>query len=444
MLRRGTVWAVGRMDISLARLVPGPGANGWLARLPGAVVWVPASGQDAGDLISACLAAVSPTDLLGRVGSRLADPQAATWPPFAIVAARGLELVAVVHGPVELIADQDGEQKRLYGGEDVGSWLNRLLKDARSLRAGTVGDDEGLADLREGVIRASGFVLAPPGLSTALRQTSYQREEPVRGGLCPGGPCPGGPCPGRPCPGRQSPGAQRPGAPSPGSPRRGGPASRTSTSGTSTCMTRTAPRLSTTAPSGLSTTSRSLTRASSTAGFLATDGDVISTAPGQVVASQEVPVLGVCCPRDHLNDPRDDFCRVCGLPLVPGAPEIEGTRPPLGRLTWDNGEVHELLGAVLVGRDVGLDGAVISGELAALVPGGQNDSMSRVHAELRPSGWDVVVIDRGSTNGTFIWDEPSKAWQRLPPDEPHVVRPGSVLAFGERTATFEAVPVTAS
>ena len=156
---------------------PGPGADGWLARLPGAVVWVPASGQDAGELISACLAAVSPTDLLGRVGSRLADPQAATWPPFAIVAARGLELVAVVHGPVELIVDQDGEQKRLYGGEDVGSWLNRLLKDARSLRAGTVGADEGLADLREGVIRASGFVLAPPGLSTALRQTSYQPKE---------------------------------------------------------------------------------------------------------------------------------------------------------------------------------------------------------------------------------------------------------------------------
>jgi FHA domain len=395
------------MDVSLARLVPGPGADGWLARLPGAVVWVPASGQDAGELISACLAAISPTDLLGRVGSRLADPQAATWPPFAIVAARGLELVAVVHGPVELIADQDGEQKRLYGGEDVGSWLNRLLKDARSLRAGTVGSDEGLADLREGVIRASGFVLVPPGLSTALRQTSYQPKEQtsyqpketvqeVRGV-------------------REVPVAE---ADSP------------------TVVDR--PTLEpaddvTIADQGELDT-----------GLLATGAEVVSALPEQLVMSREVLVLGVCCPRDHLNDPRDDFCRVCGLPLVPGASEVEGPRPPLGRLTWDNGEVHELLGAALVGRDVGLDGAVMSGELAALVPAGQNDSMSRVHAELRPDGWDVVVIDRGSTNGTFIWDEPSKAWQRLPPDEPHVVRPGSVLAFGERTATFESVPVTAS
>ena len=63
--------------------------------------------------------------------------------------------------------------------------------------------------------------------------------------------------------------------------------------------------------------------------------------------------------------------------------------------------------------------------------------MSRVHAELQPSGWDVVVLDRGSTNGTFIWHEQSKAWQRLVPGEPQVIRPGAVLAFGERTATFE-------
>ena len=401
MPRRGTVWAVGRMDISLARLVPGPGADGWLARLPGAVVWVPASGQDAGELISACLAAISPTDLLGRVGSRLADPQAATWPPFAIVAARGLDLVAVVHGPVELIADQDGEQKRLFGGEDVGSWLNRLLKDARSLRAGTVGSDEGLADLREGVIRASGFVLAPPGLSTALRQTSYQPKEQTSY-----------------------------------QPKETVQEVRVPEAESPTVLDR--PTLS---PEDDVTI---VDQDELGTGLLATGGDVLSGLPEQLVMSREVPVLGVCCPRDHLNDPRDDFCRVCGLPLVPGAPEVEGPRPPLGRLTWDNGEVHELLGAALVGRDVGLDGAVISGELAALVPAGQNDSMSRVHAELRPDGWDVVVIDRGSTNGTFIWDEPSKAWQRLPPDEPHVVKPGSVLAFGERTATFEAVPVTAN
>ena len=81
---------------------------------------------------------------------------------------------------------------------------------------------------------------------------------------------------------------------------------------------------------------------------------------------------------------------------------VNGSPAPLVKLTWDNGEVNELAGAALVGRDVALDEAVLSGELAPLVPGGQNDSMSRVHAEVRPSRGDIVVVDRGSTNGTFV------------------------------------------
>ena len=154
-------------------------------------------------------------------------------------------------------------------------------------------------------------------------------------------------------------------------------------------------------------------------------------------------VRGVCCPRMHLNDPRATSCRVCGLAIEAGAPPVDGPRPPLGRLTWENGEMDRLAGAVLVGRDVALDAAVVAGELAPLVPMGHNDSMSHVHAELRPAGWDVVVIDRASTNGTFVWDEPSRAWQRLSPGEAHVLQAGTVLAFGERTATFEPTDVPA-
>ncbi len=166
--------AVSGIDISSARLVPGIGTDGWLARLPGAVVWIPGSGHDAEELISACLTASSPTELLGRVGSRLADPEAAPWPPFAIAASRGAELVAVVHGPVELVEDDDGEERRLFGGEDVGSWLNRLLRGARSLRAGQAGDNEGLADLREGIIRASGFLLVPSDRPAGARASTLE------------------------------------------------------------------------------------------------------------------------------------------------------------------------------------------------------------------------------------------------------------------------------
>ncbi len=398
--------AVSGIDISSARLVPGTGTDGWLARLPGAVVWVPGSGHDAEELISACLTASGPTELLGRVGSRLADPEAAPWPPFAIAASRGEELVAVVHGPVELVEDQDGQEMRLYGGEDVGSWLNRLLRGAGALRSGQAGDDDGLADLREGVIRASGFLLVPSGRPARRRPAPAEVEV-----------------------------AQRQSQPSP---------RPTTLVSDEALLDVDSPTVVDQAYADGDVT---IADQDSSDSVQLAERETLGVAAGRQVLIPHTAagnVRGVCCPRDHLNDPRDDFCRECGLPLVPGAPEVEGPRPPLGKLTWDNGEVHELLGAALVGRDVGLDGAVVSGELAALVPSGQNDSMSRVHAELRPSGWDVIVIDRGSTNGTFIWDEASRAWQRLLPDEPHVVRPGAVLAFGERTATFETVAVPAS
>ena len=79
-------------------------------------------------------------------------------------------------------------------------------------------------------------------------------------------------------------------------------------------------------------------------------------------------VVGVCCPRDHLNDPRDDFCRTCGLPLVPEPPRSKDLGRRSASSPGTTVKSHELLGAALVGRDVSLDGAVVSGELAALVP----------------------------------------------------------------------------
>jgi FHA domain len=278
------------------------------------------------------------------------------------------------------------------------------------LRAGQAGDDEGLADLREGVIRASGFLLVPSSRPAAARAASHQQAQAAR---------------------RETEAPERQALRVP----------------EAVLLDADSPTVVDQVFTDTDTdTDITIADQQSPEGALLAERETIGVAAaGQVVASHTGAgvVSGVYCPRDHLNDPRDEFCRTCGLPLVPGAPEVEGPRPPLGKLTWDNGEVHELLGAALVGRDVGLDGLVVSGELAALVPSGQNDSMSRVHAELRPSGWDVIVIDRGSTNGTFIWDEASKAWQRLLPDEPHVVRPGAVLAFGERTATFETVAVPA-
>ena len=380
------------MDLASARLVPA-GDGGWLARLPGAVVFVPHDGEEAREMISACMACDGAMELLGGVGSRLADPRATPWPPFVLVAARGPELVAVVHGPVEVVVERSGDKERLYGGDEVGSWLNKALPHAQALHAGAGARTDGPVDLREGVVRAAGFLLVPRGQPP----TVTGEDRPVE----------------------------------------------------DEWLTVVGPSKLDQAP---------LDQAPLDRGPLDEDATVVEQPANSVKGLETAAgpereprkaygpslVRGVCCPRMHLNDPRATTCRMCSLPIAAGAAQVEGLRPPLGRLTWDNGEMDPLPGAVLVGREVGLDAAVVTGELAPLVPSGPNDSMSRVHAELRPSGWDVVVIDRASTNGTFVWDEASRAWQRLTPGEAHVVRPGAVLAFGERTATFEPTDMPAA
>ena len=389
--------AVTGMDLVSARLLPAGCAGGWLARTSGAVVFVPEDGEEAREMISACLACDGAMELLGGVGSRLADPRAAPWPPFALVAARGAELVAVVHGPVELVVERAGDKERLYGGDHVGSWLNKALPQVEALHAGQGAQTDALVDLRQGVVRAAGFLLV-------LRHQSVGRTAAE---------------PGRAAARTEEAGARRVAGPEA---RRPAEVESPTVADPAVTPVQVAEDVTLIERGGGGT---------SGAGTAAGQGRALWNA-------QAGPfVRGVCCPRRHLNDPRAAVCRACGLPIAAGAPQVEGPRPPLGRLTWDNGEVHQLAGAALVGRDVAHDGAIAAGELAPLVPSGPNDSMSRVHAELRPSGWDVVVLDRGSTNGTFVWDETSKAWQRLSPGEAHVLRAGTVLAFGERTATFE-------
>jgi hypothetical protein len=382
--------AVSDTDFSSARLVPVAGSDGWLARLPGSVVWIPGDGQVERDLVAACLTATSPTELLARTGAHLVDPDASPLPPFAILAARDVGLVAIVHGPVQVTVDQDGDERTLYGGDETGSWLNRHVKGARVAWAGRRGDEDDLAELRDGLVRASGFILSWRRNKSSARQGSQKGRKVAED------PAPVEPVelaePVAP--------AEEQAAPEPG-------------------------------PDVAPTSAAAILSAAVSA--ISSDAGEPGTSYVATIEPDPSYIGFVETFRAGLQDA--DSPTVVDHPVV-----VNGSPSPLVKLTWDNGEVNELAGAALVGRDVALDEGVLSGELAALVPGGQNDSMSRVHAEVRPSRGDIVVVDRGSTNGTFVWDDGAKAWQRLSPGDPHVVHPGAVLAFGERTATLEAVP----
>lgn len=471
----GYVLPVTGLDFAAARLVPVTGTGGWLARIPGAVLWVPDGSAGSQQFISSCVAADGPAGLLARLGRCLADPSAKQWPAFAVLADRQGELVVLVHGPADVTVDYAGGSQVLRGGEDTGSWVSRVLRGAQKLTAGPptaraveAGPDDGegggsLANLALGVLRADGFVLqlvssdgsdgaGPGSLGHLGRSTDPSGRTDLSGRT-----------EDVPVQGTAQTEQRAPSAEQAMSPARGatamdqekvdqeqtvlvGEMGPTEGPDAQSETVPPGPAAAQEGPGNLSWASRAVMEAASAAeeatlvegaGGLGAVTLVETARTANGAAAGASTVRGAYCPNGHFDDPRSPSCRRCGAQIDRDAPQVEAPRPPLGSLNWDDGEVTPLGQGALVGRDVAGDKAVVGGRLRALVPRGVNDSMSRVHAELNASGWDVTVTDRGSTNGTFVWEEAGRVWRRLVPGEAQLVVPGTVLAFGERTATFE-------
>ena len=156
-------------------------------------------------------------------------------------------------------------------------------------------------------------------------------------------------------------------------------------------------------------------------------------------ADQRTPgaavVAGVLCARGHLNRPGLRACARCRIPLPVGSPDkISGTRPPLGVLVVDDGTVYRLDRGYLVGSNSLRDPTVGGGLARPLHLAGSDVSGS--HAEVRLNDWDVIVVDRGSTAGTCVFEPGTDEWQRLNPYEPRVIAPGTHVAFGQRIVTW--------
>jgi hypothetical protein len=89
------------------------------------------------------------------------------------------------------------------------------------------------------------------------------------------------------------------------------------------------------------------------------------------------------------------------------------------------------------GADAGVDERVRSGALRAIVVEDRSGAVSRVHAEIRVDGWDVVLVDSGSRNGTHVAGPGEPAWTPLPPRHTHRLVPGTRVRMGARTFVFE-------
>jgi hypothetical protein len=148
-------------------------------------------------------------------------------------------------------------------------------------------------------------------------------------------------------------------------------------------------------------------------------------------------VRGVFCKNRHFNDPRQLFCAVCGINMVQQTPVlVNGTRPPLGTIVLDDGAVFQLDSDYLIGRDPESDERVRSGSVRGVPVQDTSNQISRVHARLELRGWDVVVIDNASTNGTFVSAPQNPGWQRLPSGGEHVLVQGTRVRVGHRTLAF--------
>ena len=146
-------------------------------------------------------------------------------------------------------------------------------------------------------------------------------------------------------------------------------------------------------------------------------------------------VAGVNCTRHHLNRPGMTTCARCRQPVVTEAGrQSTGARPALGCLITDQGSVYRLDSGYLVGSDPAKDPSV-RGRLARPLPLSGED-LAPAHAEIRLQDWDVVLTDRASEGGTFVYAPDGGGWERLQPYEPRVLAPGTHVAFGQCVVTF--------
>lgn len=173
------------------------------------------------------------------------------------------------------------------------------------------------------------------------------------------------------------------------------------------------------------------------------DGETVLQLPDAASPSVSAPapgalggqVLGVLCPAQHANPPHRPACRICQQPLT--APPQRLPRPSLGRVICSTGETLELSGPVVIGRAP--RAARFQGtEVPRLLPL-PHPHISANHVALRIEDWNLLAVDLGSTNGTFLRRNNEPPF-RLP-ERPYLLVPGDIVDLGHGVQLrFEELP----
>lgn len=321
---------------------------------------------------------------------------------FGTVSAAGDATAVFLSGGVTA---QVGDTR--LGGADAAAWTDRLVPGpdvaVRLFLDGTGGDapDIGLLDLREGVVDGGGVVIgAAPVGGPSVRQPPGQKPQPVQTP------------PVRPMNINAEPtliGME--------------PAPDGDGTGPIGVALAEPPRPPLEAGEPVDTANRTAPP---------------TPAAGISAGPRDGEARGHLCSRGHLNDPRSHFCVMCGIRMNERTGVlVVGARPPLGLLVFDDGATYTVDAEYLVGRMPEADDRVRTGSLRSIVVEDRSGAVSRVHAELRVDGWDVVLVDSGSRNGTFVAAPGDPAWTPVPPGQSRRLVPGMRVRLGGRSFVFE-------
>ena len=145
-------------------------------------------------------------------------------------------------------------------------------------------------------------------------------------------------------------------------------------------------------------------------------------------------VLGIHCSRGHFNNPLAGYCQVCGISMVHLTHRlVPGVRPTLGFIVFGDGTTYALDRSYVIGRRP----SSRSNGATPLVVSDPFASISREHASLELSNWDVVYTDLGSTNGSFSWSPETQRWLPLQAGQGRVLQSGDSISVGRSAFTFE-------
>jgi FHA domain len=159
---------------------------------------------------------------------------------------------------------------------------------------------------------------------------------------------------------------------------------------------------------------------------------------GVSAGAAQPQIKGVYCKRGHFNDPMAQFCTVCGINMVQQTPAlVDGPRPPLGVLVFDDGSVFQLEQDYVLGRQPERAPEVLSGSALPLRLEDTGGTVSRAHALIALEEWTVRLSDHGSANGTYIAMPNSSDWQPVPQNGRVVLVPGTTIKLGNRTLKYE-------